>query len=305
MNGQSSVDVAAAHWNDQVVQLQTRTVTRVRWWEDETTLRHINSLVNRSDSPIMHMGFHQRISQYFAGRGNIKAISVGCAMGTKELWLMQMIDIQNFDLYDISSVNIELGRAEALRQGFAGKTNFFVGNAFEIVNADDYDLVYWNNALHHMPDVEAAVAWSKDRLKSGGLFAMDDFVGPNRFQWSDDNLEWANKVRGALSDRLLENPFAPGTLTPKVCERPTIEAMIAVDPSEASDSGRIVESVKRHFFNSDIIFTGGALYHLALNDIFCNFKTDDDYVSLKQILLIDELLARNGITQYAVAFGVK
>jgi hypothetical protein len=59
------------------------------------------------------------------------------------------------------------------------------------------------------------------------------------------------------------------------------------------------------FPDCEIIPTGGALYHLALNDIFCNFTSEDDLALLRQILLLDRALAERGTTQYAVAFAVK
>jgi hypothetical protein len=36
-----------------------------------------------------------------------------------------------------------------------------------------------------MFDVDGAVAWSKTVLKPGGVMYVEEFVGPDRFQWSD------------------------------------------------------------------------------------------------------------------------
>ena len=170
---------------------------------------------------------------------------------------------------------------------------------------NDYDLVYWNNALHHMPSVEESLRWSHDRLKPGGLLAIDDFIGPDRFQWTDDNLALANRVRQNLAVRFLRNPYAPDQLLPREITRPTPEEVIASDPSEAVDCGRTADVLRARFPGCEIIPTGGALYHLALNDIFCNFTTEDDLALLDQILLLDQALAERGITQYAVAFAVR
>jgi hypothetical protein len=57
-----------------------------------------------------------------------------------------------------------------------------------------------------MLDVEQAIAWSVASLVAGGLFAMDDFVGPSRFLWSDRMLDYASKFRAGLPDRLLQDP---------------------------------------------------------------------------------------------------
>jgi SAM-dependent methyltransferase len=298
-------EVAGKYWDQQLENLKNRTVSRTRWWDDDTTKRHVNTLVGDSLSTEMHFAFHQRIMNFFDGKRNIKALSVGCGAATKEMWLMKMIDVERFDLFDISSESILLGKEEASRQNIIGKLNFRVEDAFSASLDSDYDLVYWNNSLHHMPDVKSAIQWSRDRLKRGGLFAMDDFVGPNRFQWTDSNLQWSKRVRTNLPERFLENPYASGAFLPKEVARSTIAEMIATDPSEAVDSGRILDCLKTIFPGVEIIPTGGALYHLALNDIFCNFNTDDELAMLRQILLLDQALAEHGLTQYAVAFGVK
>jgi SAM-dependent methyltransferase len=170
---------------------------------------------------------------------------------------------------------------------------------------DNYDLVYWNNSLHHMPDVYEALRFSRDRLRHGGLLAIDDYVGPTRFQWTEENLRWASRVRENLPDRLLQNPWAPGRLVSRELFRETPETIIAIDPSEAMDSGRAIAALREVFLSVEIMPTGGALYHLALNDILCNFVTKEDNVLLKHILMLDQLLAETGTTQYAVAFARK
>ena len=187
------------------------------------------------------------------------------------MWLMQMVDVARFDLFDISPANVDFGKEEARRQGVSHKINLRAQDAFIADVGNDYDLVYWNNALHHMPDVYDALRWSFDRLKPGGLFAMDDFVGPSRFQWTDDNLEWARRVRQALPKRFLRDPYVQkDAYLPVKIARPTIADVIASDPSEAVDSGRIIDGIKAIFPRSQFFMTGGALYHTALNDIFCN-----------------------------------
>jgi SAM-dependent methyltransferase len=297
--------IAGQYWDEQLEELKAKTVTRVRWWEDETTTRHINGIVGNGNLTQVHAAFHERITKFFRGRTSLQAISVGCGAGTKEMWLMQTVDITRFDLFDISSGNISFGKEEAARQGILNRVNLRAEDAFAADVGSDYDLVYWNNALHHMPNVVDALQWSHDRLKHGGLLAVDDFIGPDRFQWTDENMEWAARVRRNLPERFLRNPYAPDQLLPREIRRPTPEEVIASDPSEAVDSGRIEAALLEVFPNCEIVPTGGALYHLALNDIFCNFESGDDLALLRQILLLDMALAEKGTTQYAVAFGVK
>jgi hypothetical protein len=50
------------------------------------------------------------------------------------------------------------------------------------------------------------------------------------------------------------------------------------------------------FADCEVIYTGGALYHLALNDVFCNLNADDELAMLRQILLLDRALAEKALT---------
>lgn len=285
--------------------LASKAPERVRWWDDETTRRHINIIVVGNPLDGLHAGFHERLAEYFAGGSAQRAISVGCGLGSKEWNLVRMGAVEHFDLYDISIANVELGQKLAAESGLSDRLSYHLADAFKETIPADYDLVYWNNALHHMPDAFRAVAWSYDRLRPGGLFAMDDFVGPTRFQWTDENLRWACAVRRNLPDRLLQNPWSPGNLVPREIRRDSPETIMAADPSEAADSSRILPAIKTIFPNAEILPTGGALYHLAMNDIFCNFTSEDDYTLLRQILMLDQLLAEKGTTQYAVALARK
>ena len=161
---------------------------------------------------------------------------------------------------------------------------------------------------------------------------MDDFVGPSRFQWSDQMLQVASRVRAVLPEKYLSQPVPTSyigevkravkwalklalknsrfssqgrPLYSTVISRPTVEAMIADDPSEAADSARILAAVKKYFPNAEVTLTGGAMYGLALNDILQNFDEHKDRHLLDLILIIDDLCAALGETQYATALAIK
>lgn len=207
-------------------------------------------------------------------------------------------------LFEISPVRVEQGRKLAEQNNLNHIMSFRMENAFE-VDLQSYDLVYWNNALHHMLDTEAAVAWSYEHLVPGGWFIMDDFVRPNRFQWTDENLDYATRVRQSLPERFLRNPGEVSQRLRAEISRPSVEQMIKIDPTEAADSERILPAIRKTFEEPEITLTGGYLYHLALNDVIAHFNEDnaDDIALLQSILLSDELLAQGGLTQYATAIA--
>ena len=130
-------------------------------------------------------------------------ISVGCGNGSKEIALVRDGVVGRMLGYDLAAARIAKARAKAQDLGFADRIEFRQADAFALHPGPEFDLVYWNNALHHMFDVPAALAWSRDVLKPGGLLLIDDFVGPSRMRFDDETLAFANAVRGLLPERLL------------------------------------------------------------------------------------------------------
>lgn len=167
---------------------------------------------------------------------------------------------------------------------------------------EEYDLVYWDNALHHMPDAFMAVQWSRKRLRRGGFFIFNDFVGPTRFQWSDFNIATVARYRSCLPKRLLQVPGSESIYYPTSISRPSVSAMLDTDPSEAADSASICKAARHYFPGIEIIPLGGCIYHSGLNDILANFtEADMEYLNLG--LLVDDLCILQGHTQYAAGFA--
>jgi glycosyltransferase involved in cell wall biosynthesis/SAM-dependent methyltransferase len=287
----------AKHWST------TKTAPRTRWWMHPAVLRHVNTLVCGKPMEGPWTGLEQRMSKISEGRGFDRGLSIGCGSASKELSLLRNGIVGKFDLFEISEQRVANGKAAATRCGVAARANFRVENAFSQNLDDQYDLVYWNNALHHVFDVRAALEWSRKRLIPGGSLVVDDYVGPTRFQWPEEQLRIATKVRKALPDRLLRSPFLNNQRISFTVGRPSVESMLSSDPSEAADSGNILPALRAVFPLVEIIMTGGVVYHLALNDVIANFDDTQDAELLRTLLDFDAALATNGHTHYACAFA--
>jgi SAM-dependent methyltransferase len=253
-----------------------------------------------------------------------RGVSVGCGNAKKEIRLLCEGLVQHFQLFELSDFCIQQGKELAADQRVSDRAEFILGDAFALATGKEcFDFVHWNNSLHHMLDVEKAVEWSYRVCKKGGMFYMDDYVGPTRFQWSDRMLSIASAVRGTLPERYLVRhshgkvdtlkqiarnlSSLPGSwnLHPRVLKRPSADSLRADDPSEAADSGRILDSVRKYFPNAEITLSGGAIYALALNDILENFDETEDRHLLDLLLIIDDLCADLGETHYATALAMK
>ena len=193
----------------------------------------------------------------------------------------------------------------AKKQGLEDAITFIRGDAFQLARepAQYKIFVHWNNSLHHMMNVESAVEWSWQVLKPGGLFYMDDFVGPDRFQWTPITLLAATAIRQSLVDRFLVNPQHPEKMLPRVMQKVNAEKMRESDPSGLRSSS-ILKCVKARFPSAEIVLTGGAIYHLALSDILARFA-EEEMALLARLLAVDDLCTAMGESHYAVALAIK
>ncbi len=296
--------IIGKHWS----KITRKSKDRKRWWDSAFILKHINQVVGDEESPEFSQGLIKIIKEkYRKSLPFKKAISVGGGEGTKEMNLIHQGIVDSFDLYELSEKRIAKGKALAQKSGIGHKINFILGDAFELVNiANQYDMVHWNNSLHHMMNVDNAVKWSWHILKPGGVFYMDDFIGSSRFQWPDEQLEVATKVRNVFKNtHFLSHPKYSFLSLPTKAKRPNIKKLIKLDPSEAADSENIVTAIYKYFPDAEIKSTGGVIYHLALNGMLQNFDENEDKITLELLLIIDELCSKLGQTHYGVAWARK
>jgi glycosyltransferase involved in cell wall biosynthesis/SAM-dependent methyltransferase len=279
---------------------------KIAWWHSDYAIRRINALVADIDSPIPSAGITQLLKNHLNGRKLKLGVSVGFGTGEKEIRLLEQGLVEKFMLFELSEKAVAMATANAEKAGLSQRVEIYHEDAFshDFSNAE-VDLVHWNNALHHMFDVDAAVKWSRDILVPGGAFYMDDYVGPNRFQNPEHALNLVNQIYADIPDKykklkgteLYKGPA--GNIDPDMIE----------DPSEAVDSERILDAVKKHFPNAQIVLTGGLLYFGALTSLWANFdETDEeDRHILNLIMDADALLAKypDMVSLYAVALAFK
>lgn len=277
------------------------------FWTSPTIVRHINRRVCGVPVNGMSQGLTERLKQHFPNKRFKRGISVGCGEGIKEAKLIKQGIVETFDLFELSTDRISKGKRNAEKLEIADRMNFVHDDAFSKDDIESYDFVNWTASLHHMFNVKQAVEWSFDILKKGGIFYMDEYVGPNHLQFTDEMLELASDIRQNLPSQYLCDPKKPDQFVPIQCKRRNLEKLLLRDPSEAADSSKIIESVQEYFPDAEIIFTGGIVYFIALDGIMGNFneKQEDDVKFLNLLLKIDDLLSDAGHNIRASALAVK
>lgn len=300
--GTAEKSKVAAHWDS------VKRPRGTKWWENDLIIRHINRIVSGADRPGMSAGAAHWLKEKTGGRTFRHGVSVGCGSGGKEMALVEKGVVERFTLFELSPERIRKGRALAKKKGLEDKVQFVLGDAFDSESRGRYDFVHWNNALHHMFDVEQAVNWSAAALEEGGYFFMDDFVGPARFQWGEATLELGARIRTALPERYRRIANSDKLLPAKPAS-PDRKRLVEKDPSEAVQSEKIIAALFEAFDKVEVRRTGGAVYNVAINNMIHNFDLNDDKdrALMDLMMIIDELCIDHPRYEnhYAVALAVK
>jgi SAM-dependent methyltransferase len=292
--------VAAGHWDARVTQ---PVLPGSQWWHLPQIKRHMNRIICGKPVDGMAGGDTCVLGELAGGRPYPKALSIGCGIASKEISLLRAGTVEQFVVYELSPKRIGSGRRAAKRHGISDRIEFHNTSVeFDAPPPRQFDLVYWNNSLHHMLNVRACLEWCRSALRPGGVIYLNDFVGPTRMQWPDEMIEVANRIRGSLPQHLLVGRDG-GTPLSREVARPSLHKLIASDPTECADSGTILSAFKDLFPDHVIRLTGGVIYHLALKGCLHNFNHESDDELLSMLLATDEVIARLGMTHYAMAYS--
>lgn len=287
------------HWNG-VAKKDNSKKFRLRWWESPTIIRHINKTICGEYIDGWNAGA-LRLLKHRQG-GYETAISIGCGEGTKEMMLLESDLVQKFVCFELAKERIIEGRQLAEKKGLQDRILFVYGDFFTSKYSEQsYDMVFWDNSLHHMMDAHKAVKKTYEILKPGGVFFCNDFVGKSKFQWSDMELAIVNGIRMSLDEKIFQK--SNGEIYKRLVSRPSIDSMNRSDPSEAADSNSILPAIREVFANPIIIPTGGLVYHLCLNGILSNIE--EESALLKHLLDMDDETIGMGLSQYAFALAYK
>ena len=263
---------------------------RNRFWHSPMIMHHYNKLI----SGVGREGLTKWLTDVVSQRSNepLKlGVSVGCGLAHDEIKLLVDNVVEKFVLFDFSQVQIKRTQEIAKKSGVLDRITFRSDNAFEVINSETFDLVYWRAALHHMPCSYDATKWSRDVLVPGGIFCAVEFVGANHFQYSKKTLDFVENIRKILPGKYLCHPKNPKKRLQIRLLAPNLNAIMSRDPSEAADSEDILRSITEIFPGAIIRNLGGIVYVLVLQDIIYNFNEKNEYDrSMLQILcLLDQM----------------
>jgi len=265
------------------------------WWSSPA----LNAHIDRQICPRHETGICGLLREVGSGTILAEGVSIGAGSGQKELRLLRSGLVERFTLYELSNARAETARASATVEGLDDRVTVYVADAFAETVQPRYDLVYWDHSLHHMMDVDFALAWSVKSLRPGGILLINDYVGPTRLQWTRSQVDRARSFVAAHRDVLGIDPGELPYKTPLSRFRQMVR-----DPSEAPQSDRIEASFQK-LCGQDMIHIGGAMIHLCASYVLGATGSDDDHPLLQNLISWDLEALRDGHCHFAAASWIK
>jgi len=213
------------------------------------------------------------VEKYLRGRRGLHLCSLGSGSCSHELAFARHPELGLVECVDITPALLGAAAERAAAEGLHNLR-------FEVRDVNRqawptaaYDVVLFHSALHHFQQVPALVAHVRQALRPGGLLILNDYVGPNRLQWTTAQLNAANELLARLPASHRRR-YKSGQLKSRITGPGRLRMRLA-DPSEAVESERILPAVREHFAVLEEKAVGGNLLALVLKDIAHHFLADD------------------------------
>ncbi|MGO8906093.1 MAG: class I SAM-dependent methyltransferase [Solirubrobacteraceae bacterium] len=260
------------------------------WWQSPVVLEEVQRRITG------HAG--KRVEEYFRDRHCTRpfgrALSLGAGGGQLERSMLELGVCREIVGIDISEARVEQANA-AIPQALRGRLSFECHNLEIWRPVGSFDLVIARDVLHHITRLEELCDTLTRLLRPGSLFYVDEYVGPARFQWTDGQLEVIARLLDRLSPERVADVVEPALGPRRRVERPSVEGMIASDPSESVRSDEIPGILAAQFEVVERRPYGGAVFHQLFNRIMGNFEGHDDLV--RTLMEVDFLLCDTGVLQ--------
>lgn len=221
-----------------------------------------------------------------------RGLSLGCGLGEADRNLHKQ-----FKFDSLLGLDISVGAINAA-QSAANTEQLPLAYAVADLNrplpdaaCGPFDMIYAMAAIHHVENLEGLFGEIAERLvPENGRFWFLEYCGPSRFQWDERVIEVCNRVL-ALLPAELKGEF-------ERVARPTLEEIVAHDPSESVRSADIMGIAERRFDVVGIRDLGFTLTQPLLNPILRNFEDANPlHTAIYRLvfLLEEELIDRGQI----------
>ena len=227
-----------------------------------------------------------------------KCLSIGCGDGGIELEMVKGGVYETMRGVDLSPARVETAN-QAVPEELKGKMEFLVQNAEKDLNGQEYDLVLFTHALHHIFDLESMSRALRDRIMKPKdvILVLEEYVGPVRWQFSDHHLnlmaDFFHNVESKFphyTEKIRQNPLWDGTkFVP-----PNAESVEQDDPSETIRSNEIVSVLSDHLSLIEDVPLGGNFFQWIFHNVYNSLTDEEGTIIVKMMLEAEMKTIQNG-----------
>jgi SAM-dependent methyltransferase len=238
-------------WNDED---RSRQLAATNWMAHPSVLMHLNE---RATGDPARNWLSSWAHRWFAGN-DLRVLVLGCGEGWLERAIAEWPFVARIDAVDFAESAI--ARAREAARGVDKIRYSVVDLNRDLLDEAAYDVIVAHQVLHHIENLEHACDQLEHALRPNGTLIVNEYVGPARFQYGDD-------VQGIMN-RLLDCLGQPQSA------RPTVEEMLANDPTEAVRSDELVAMIERRFDIRERKSLGGTILQHLLYGIVQEYRFD-------------------------------
>jgi SAM-dependent methyltransferase len=229
-----------------------------------------------------------------------RAVSLGCGEGGLERHALSVGAVDLFDAYDASEGAIQNARRHAEIVGHAQGVRYSVRDVNRFSSPGRiYDAAFASMSIHHIEALESVFDELRKSLKPTGLFVMNEYIGPTKFQLPPAQLTLINDLLGILPARY-RRMIRDGARTNEIKQEHHIhplEWFERYDPSEAVRSADLLSVLQDYFEIVEIKSYGGTLLHFLLENIVGNFDNskEEDRAWLRMLEYFETTLEKGAM----------
>jgi len=173
------------------------------WTASPVVRRYLHTLVSRTpecDWPTWVRAHHlpSRVD---------RVLVLGCGSGWLERALARKEGIGSLVACDVATERVLAAEETARQEGLDQIRYCAIDLEAEPLPSGPFDAIFANDVLHHITNLEDLYPRIYDGLAPGGKFLFNEYVGPNRFQYSDARMDLINRYFRLFPDPLRFNPY--------------------------------------------------------------------------------------------------
>lgn len=192
---------------------------------------------------------------------------LGSNEGSMEIALRQAGFPGRIVATDIADKALARARVRTAELGLAGIEHVVADLNRDTFPDGSFDLVIAEGVLHHVENIDFCLSHLRAAMKPNGRLIAMEFAGAFRFQLPRIQVDWINAVLAAVPRRYrpVDPQGSPGSppkgrdLAFQIYVSPSVDAMIALDPSEAVSGHLLMEALARRFDLDLVREAGGSL----------------------------------------------